>query len=55
MDQTIKGKIIELLDHHRLMSVATSRPDGWPQATTVGYVNDGLTLFLVWPGEPEGA
>jgi len=25
------------------MTVATNRPDGWPQATTVGYVNDGLT------------
>jgi general stress protein 26 len=30
---------------HRLMSLATLRPDGWPQATTVAYVSDGLTLF----------
>ena len=44
MDQTIERKIVELLDQHRLMTVATNRPDGWPQATTVGYVNDGLTL-----------
>jgi len=23
------------------MTIATLRPDGWPQATTVGYVNEG--------------
>jgi nitroimidazol reductase NimA-like FMN-containing flavoprotein (pyridoxamine 5'-phosphate oxidase superfamily) len=23
------------------------RPDGWPQATTVGYVNEGLTLWFL--------
>jgi nitroimidazol reductase NimA-like FMN-containing flavoprotein (pyridoxamine 5'-phosphate oxidase superfamily) len=23
------------------------RPDGWPQATTVGYVNEGLTLYFL--------
>ena len=22
------------------------REDGWPQATTVGYVNDGLTIYV---------
>ena len=38
MDDTLKSKILELLDQHRLMTVATNRPDGWPQATTVGYV-----------------
>jgi nitroimidazol reductase NimA-like FMN-containing flavoprotein (pyridoxamine 5'-phosphate oxidase superfamily) len=47
MDETITAKILELLDQHRLMSVATNRPDGWPQATTVGYVNDGLTIFFL--------
>jgi hypothetical protein len=26
------------------MPIATLRPDGWPQATTMGYVNEGLTL-----------
>jgi len=29
------------------MTLATLRPDGWPQATTVGYVNDGLTLYFL--------
>jgi Pyridoxamine 5'-phosphate oxidase len=35
MDDTLKAKILELLDQHRLMTIATNRPDGWPQATTV--------------------
>lgn len=25
--------------------MATNRSDGWPQATIVGYVNDGLLLY----------
>jgi len=29
------------------MTVATLRADGWPQATTVGYVNEGLTLWFL--------
>ena len=44
IDDTLKSKILELLDQHQLMTLATNRPDGWPQATTVGYVNDGLTI-----------
>ncbi|MDG4894747.1 pyridoxamine 5'-phosphate oxidase family protein [Mesorhizobium sp. WSM4976] len=47
MDQEIRDKIQTLLDQHRIMTVATLRPDGWPQATTVGYVNDGLTLYFL--------
>jgi nitroimidazol reductase NimA-like FMN-containing flavoprotein (pyridoxamine 5'-phosphate oxidase superfamily) len=50
MDETLRKKILGILDEHRIMTVATNRPDGWPQATTVGYVNDGLTLcFLCDP------
>lgn len=47
MDDAIKRKIRHLLDQHRVMTVATTRPDGWPQATTVGYVNDGSTLYFL--------
>ena len=47
MDEILRNKILELLDRHRIMTVATNRPDGWPQATTVGYVNDGLTLYFL--------
>jgi len=47
MNQEIKEKILALLDQHRIMTVATVRADGWPQATTVGYVNEGLTLYFL--------
>jgi nitroimidazol reductase NimA-like FMN-containing flavoprotein (pyridoxamine 5'-phosphate oxidase superfamily) len=47
MHDEIKNKILTLLDQHRIMTIATLRPDGWPQATTVGYVNAGLTLYFL--------
>src|SRR6476620_4059267 len=47
MDDEIRKKILGLLDDHRIMSIATLRPDGWPQATTVGYANEGLTLYFL--------
>ena len=42
MDDAIRRTILTLLDQHRIMTVATLRSDGWPQATTVGYVSEGL-------------
>ena len=47
VEDAIKSQIVALLDQHRIMTVATLRPDGWPQATTVGYVNEGLTLYFL--------
>jgi hypothetical protein len=47
MSDSIKDKIQSLLDHHRTMTVATVRPDGWPQATTVGYANGGFELYFL--------
>jgi len=41
----IKRLIIRLLNEHRVMTIATNRLDGWPQATIVGYVNDGFLLY----------
>jgi nitroimidazol reductase NimA-like FMN-containing flavoprotein (pyridoxamine 5'-phosphate oxidase superfamily) len=56
MDQEIRRKILALLDQHRIMTIATLRPDGWPQATTVGYANEGLTLyFLCGPDSQKAA
>lgn len=39
--------IVEVLDRERLMTLACNRPDGWPQATTVGYLNEGLNLYFI--------
>ena len=38
---------IEILRSHRIMTIATVRPDGWPQATIVGYANEGWSLYFL--------
>lgn len=43
----MKDKAIQILDQHRLMAIATLRPDGWPQATMVGYANEDILLYFV--------
>ena len=45
MTPDLRRLALDLLDNHRIMTIATNRPDGWPQATVVGYANDGLTLY----------
>ena len=55
MDKALQWQILQLLGQHRLMTVATNRADGWPQATTVGYVNDGLTLYFLCNPESQKA
>ncbi|HEV2227490.1 MAG TPA: pyridoxamine 5'-phosphate oxidase family protein [Steroidobacteraceae bacterium] len=47
MNVEIKKTILGLLNQHRIMTLATLRPDGWPQATTVGYGNDGMTIYFL--------
>ena len=47
MTAALQNQILALLDQHRTMSLATLRPDGWPQATTVGFAHDGLTLYFL--------
>lgn len=47
MTPALESQILSLLDRHRTMSLATLRPDGWPQATTVGFAHDGLTLYFL--------
>ena len=56
MDEALRQKILTILDQHRIMTIATLRPDGWPQATTVGYATEGLTLyFLCGPDSQKAA
>ena len=38
---------IRILNAHRIMSIATVRPDGWPQNTIVGYANEGWTVYFL--------
>lgn len=55
MDETLRQKILQLLAQHRIMTLATVRPDGWPQATTVGYASEGLTLWFLCGLESQKA
>jgi len=46
MKNETKRLILRLLANNDVMSLATVRADGYPQATTVAYANDGLTLYF---------
>jgi len=43
----MEQKAVQILNQHRLMTIATLRADGWPQATMVSYANDGLLLYFM--------
>jgi len=45
MTPELFGLTVRILDQHRIMTLATNRSDGWPQATVVGYANDGITIY----------
>jgi nitroimidazol reductase NimA-like FMN-containing flavoprotein (pyridoxamine 5'-phosphate oxidase superfamily) len=45
IDQAALSAILKVLDDSSEMSLATCRPDGYPQATTVNVVHDHLTLY----------
>lgn len=55
MDKSVEEKILSVLDAYRIMSLATLRPDGWPQATSVGYAHEGLTLYFLCSPESQKA
>lgn len=46
MDETTRRQIISIIDDVDDMTIATVREDGYPQATTVSYVNDGLAIYF---------
>jgi len=47
MKPRLKRFILDILKKNRLLTLATIRPDGWPQATTVGYGSEGLVLYIL--------
>jgi nitroimidazol reductase NimA-like FMN-containing flavoprotein (pyridoxamine 5'-phosphate oxidase superfamily) len=47
LDRDLKAEIIAQLNNRRLMTIATIRQDGWPQATAVSYANEGLVLYSI--------
>jgi hypothetical protein len=43
----MESKIVEILNRHQVMALATLRPDGWPQATMVHYVPVGIRPHFI--------
>jgi len=38
---------VTILNENRIMTIATVRPDSWPQATMVGYANQGFRIYFL--------
>ena len=46
MSEEIKKKMIAYMADHNICTFATNREDGFPQANTVEYVNDGINILF---------
>lgn len=46
MDDGLRKFILELMNTHSYLRLATVRDNGWPQVTTVAYANDGFALYV---------
>ena len=55
MDPGLREEILSVLKDASDMTIATIRPDGYPQATTVSYVIDGLAIYFGCAAESQKA
>lgn len=55
MDNSTKDQIISIIDDVDDLTIATVREDGYPQATTVSYVNDGMAIYFGTSAEAQKA
>lgn len=55
MDHRFTEDIATVLAEGQDMTLATLRPDGSPQATTVSYASDGLALYFGCAGDSQKA
>jgi nitroimidazol reductase NimA-like FMN-containing flavoprotein (pyridoxamine 5'-phosphate oxidase superfamily) len=55
MDPPLKQEVVSILDEANDMTIATVREDGYPQATTVSYVNEGLEIYFGCAAESQKA
>lgn len=46
MDSSVREQIVAILAEGQDLTLATLRPDGAPQATTVSYAADGLDIYF---------
>ena len=45
MDPDLRALVVELLAANEVLTLATLREDGWPQANALAFVHVGLTLY----------
>lgn len=55
MRKELREQIISIIDDVQDMTIATVREDGYPQATTVSYMNDGLTIYFMTAADGQKA
>jgi len=53
MDTGLREEILSILNAADEMTVATVRPDGYPQATMVNYVSDGFVIYFGCAAESQ--
>lgn len=46
LDPKARNFVIKVLDDTPDITIATNRPDGFPQATVVSFVHDGATIYF---------
>lgn len=46
MEDASRKSVLSVLDDARDLTIALNRPDGYPQATVVSFVNDGLKIYF---------
>jgi len=46
MDKKMDNVVLDIMKNHNILSLATLREDGYPQANTVTYANDSLTIYF---------
>ena len=47
MDKKMENFVLDIIKNHNILTLATLREDGYPQATTVTYINDDLTIYFI--------
>ena len=55
MNEKLLEQIIGIINDVNDMTIATVRADGFPQATTVSYMNDGLSIYFITPANSQKA
>jgi hypothetical protein len=53
MHSGLREEILSILKGASDMTIAVIRPDGYPQATTVSYVSDGLVIYFGCAAESQ--